>query len=171
MTENLRTSKFANGDDIPNITDSAKWANTDSSAFCWRNNNPEEDTLTGKIYNWHAVNDSRKLCPTGWHVANKSDWDKLLEHVGNNGFEGREYEALKGIESDEAGYFGFKPSKGSARYSNNPRGTEFCNTIGSWWSLEENDSIKSGKHFSMQNNFFGNLSSFEASFNVRCVKN
>ena len=170
MTGNLRTSKFANGDDIPNITDSAEWANADSSAFCWRNNNPIEDTITGKIYNWYAVNDSRELCPTGWHVANKSDWDELLDYVANNGFEDREYEALKGNESDDSGYFGFTPSKGSARYGSNPQGSEFCNTAGSWWSIEENDSTKNGKHFSMQTNFFGNLSFYEASFNVRCVK-
>lgn len=170
MAENLRTSKFANGDYIPNISDSTEWANADSSAFCWKENNPVEDTVTGKIYNWYAINDSRKLCPTDWHVANKSDWDELLDYVASNGFEDREYEALKGNESDESGYFGFTPSKGSSRYGNNPQGAEFCNTVGSWWSIEDNDTTKSGKYFAMQNNFFGNLSFYEASFNVRCVK-
>jgi uncharacterized protein (TIGR02145 family) len=32
----------------------------------------------GYLYNWYAVNDSRKLCPAGWHVPTDSDWNKLV---------------------------------------------------------------------------------------------
>jgi uncharacterized protein (TIGR02145 family) len=30
----------------------------------------------GALYNWFAV-DTRKLCPTGWHVSSNADWLEL----------------------------------------------------------------------------------------------
>ena len=35
----------------------------------------------GYLYNWYAVNDSRKLCPDGWHVPTNSDWNKLVKSI------------------------------------------------------------------------------------------
>ena len=32
----------------------------------------------GYLYNWYAATDSRKLCPSGWHVPTDSDWNKLV---------------------------------------------------------------------------------------------
>jgi uncharacterized protein (TIGR02145 family) len=32
----------------------------------------------GYLYNWYAVNDTRKLCPAGWRVPTDSDWNKLV---------------------------------------------------------------------------------------------
>lgn len=39
------------------------------------------DTISGKFYNWHAVN-TGKLAPKGWHVATKSDWEELKKFIG-----------------------------------------------------------------------------------------
>jgi uncharacterized protein (TIGR02145 family) len=33
------------------------------------------------LYNWYAATDSRKLCPTGWHVPTDSDWNKLVKFI------------------------------------------------------------------------------------------
>ncbi|MBU6169203.1 MAG: hypothetical protein KGQ86_09195 [Bacteroidetes bacterium] len=38
----------------------------------------------GYLYNWYAVADSRKLCPTGWHVPSKDEWDLLILYLGGN---------------------------------------------------------------------------------------
>jgi uncharacterized protein (TIGR02145 family) len=38
----------------------------------------------GYLYNWYAVADSRKLCPTGWHVPSKDEWDLLISALGGN---------------------------------------------------------------------------------------
>ena len=36
----------------------------------------------GYLYNWYAVNDSRKLCPTGWHVPTDAEWTILTDALG-----------------------------------------------------------------------------------------
>jgi uncharacterized protein (TIGR02145 family) len=38
----------------------------------------------GYLYNWYAVDDSRKLCPTGWHVPSDSEWSILLKVLDAN---------------------------------------------------------------------------------------
>ncbi len=38
----------------------------------------------GYLYNWFAVVDSRKLCPTGWHVPSDSEWSILLNVLDIN---------------------------------------------------------------------------------------
>jgi uncharacterized protein (TIGR02145 family) len=83
MAENLRVTKYRNGDPIPNVTDNSEWALTGSGAYCWYNN----DWLTngciyGALYNWHAVNDSRNLCPTGWYVPSYDDWIAVISSLG-----------------------------------------------------------------------------------------
>jgi uncharacterized protein (TIGR02145 family) len=38
----------------------------------------------GKWYNYYAVTDPRGICPTGWRIPNKADWDTLAEFLGND---------------------------------------------------------------------------------------
>ena len=34
-------------------------------------------------YNWAAVDDTRGLCPKGWHVPTDAEWTELEEYVGS----------------------------------------------------------------------------------------
>jgi uncharacterized protein (TIGR02145 family) len=172
MAENLRTSKYANGDAIPNIEDRIDWVNTSSGASCSLNNNLAEDIITGKIYNWHAIIDSRNVCPTGWHVAQKTDWDKLLERIASDGFEDYPMSEVVGGHDYDAGYYGFNNSWGSVRYGTDAfEGPEYCKTAGGWWSLEKNDSVKIGMLFDLGKMHFVNYENYnDPSYNVRCVK-
>ena len=68
MAENLKTTRFANGDPIPNVTDFSIWSNLSSGAWCNFLNDPANDSIYGKLYNGFVVDDSRNVCPTGWHV-------------------------------------------------------------------------------------------------------
>ena len=68
MVENLKTTKYRNGDGIPNVTDNTQWGNLTTWAYCNYNNDAANGTKYGKLYNWYAVNDSRNIAPTGWHV-------------------------------------------------------------------------------------------------------
>ncbi len=89
MVENLKTSKYNDGSQIPDISDSTEWANSmkftiDSltgsriyqgkGSFCWYNNNlSAEENGYGKLYDYFAV-ETGKLCPTGWHVPAFAEW-------------------------------------------------------------------------------------------------
>jgi len=84
---NLTVSKYRNGDNIPNITDNAVWSRTNTSntgAWCNYNNDANNGTTYGKLYNWYAVTDSRVLCPTGWHVPTFSEWNVMVKYLDPN---------------------------------------------------------------------------------------
>ncbi|MDB9837370.1 hypothetical protein OAC34_00795, partial [Schleiferiaceae bacterium] len=72
--ENLRVSKFNNGDAIPYVANGTSWTSTSTSAYTYYSSDPTYNLLFGKWYNWFAIDDSRGLCPTGWHVATNQEW-------------------------------------------------------------------------------------------------
>ncbi len=78
MAENLKVTRFLNGDLIPNITEDTLWSNIKSSAYCFYNNRDWDSYIYGKLYNWYAVNDIRTLAPNGWHIPTDEEW-KILE--------------------------------------------------------------------------------------------
>lgn len=87
--ENLQTPYYANGDSI-----SGEWSpfggysnhvgmqtiyGLNGTIIDGGSNDVEENLENfGRLYNWYAVEDARKLCPSGWHVATDNDW-KILE--------------------------------------------------------------------------------------------
>ena len=70
MAENLKVSRYRNGDLIPNIKDDNEWKDLKNGACCYYNNEPK---YIDKLYNWFAVNDKRNIAPIGWHVANDDE--------------------------------------------------------------------------------------------------
>ncbi|MBE0655054.1 MAG: fibrobacter succinogenes major paralogous domain-containing protein, partial [Bacteroidales bacterium] len=74
MAENLRVNQYANGEAIPHLKDNTDWTNTSGGAFCYYNDNQENLKKYGNLYNWHAVNDEKGICPEGWHVATDREW-------------------------------------------------------------------------------------------------
>jgi len=91
MVENLRTTKLNDGtklkadNDIPLITDNTTWTSLSTPAYCWYENDEETYGSYGPLYNWYAVN-TGNLCPDGWHVASKSEWDAMLQYLIDNGY-------------------------------------------------------------------------------------
>lgn len=81
MGENLKTTRYNDGMEIPKINDNSEWMNLNSPGFNWYNNDSLNKAQYGGLYNWHAVN-TNKLCPIGWHVASYSDWVKLENTLG-----------------------------------------------------------------------------------------
>ena len=77
MQENLKTTKYRDGSDIPNVTDSAAWGNLTTGAWCDYHNLPSEGAYYGHLYNFYAVADTRNICPPGWHVASNHEWNVL----------------------------------------------------------------------------------------------
>jgi uncharacterized protein (TIGR02145 family) len=85
--ENLKTTRYASGDQIPNVTNTAQWQNLTSGAWCYYNDDSQYNTSYGKLYNWQAVADTRKVCPSGWHVPSDAEWKTLEQYLGMDPFE------------------------------------------------------------------------------------
>jgi len=82
MTENLRVTKYNDGELIDEITNDGIWGFLTEGAWCWYMNNNNYEQTYGKLYNWWAIDDSNGICPEGWHVPSKSEFDKIGSFYG-----------------------------------------------------------------------------------------
>ena len=82
MAENLKTTKYNDGTNIPLVTDRVLWNALTSPGYCWFDNDQKTygDTY-GALYNWYTVN-MGKLCPAGWHIPSKAEWVTLVTYLG-----------------------------------------------------------------------------------------
>ena len=89
MAENLKTTRYNNGDSIPtNISDDDWMMRITSGAYAIYDNDDANNSTYGKLYNWYAVDDSCNLCPVGWHVPTDAEWKTLVTYLGGEGVAG-----------------------------------------------------------------------------------
>ena len=88
MAENLKVTHYSNGEAIPNVTNVSAWTGLSSGAWCVYNNKTNNADAYGYLYNWYAVNDSRNIAPTGWHVPSETDWTTLTTYLGGESVAG-----------------------------------------------------------------------------------
>jgi uncharacterized protein (TIGR02145 family) len=84
--QNLRVTRYRNGDSIPTGLDTAAWRQATSGAMASPNDSAVYDSLYGKIYNWYAVVDPRGVCPAGWHVGTDAEYLALTTLCQNSGY-------------------------------------------------------------------------------------
>jgi uncharacterized protein (TIGR02145 family) len=83
MTENLKTTRFNDGTEIPLVIDALSWRNLVTPGFCWYRNEPAVYKETyGALYNGYSVT-TGKLCPAGWHVPAKEELQQLRDFLGD----------------------------------------------------------------------------------------
>lgn len=93
MAQNLKTTKYNDGSDIPNVTVNGTWGSQTQGAYCWYNNDAATYKATyGALYNWYtadnnastkvASNGGKNICPTGWHVPSDAEWITLTNFLG-----------------------------------------------------------------------------------------
>jgi len=85
MVKNLNVSVFRNGDSIPELRGWKDWEEAGKEgrpAWCYYNNNPSNEKMYGKLYNWYTVNDPRGLAPEGWHIPTDNEWKELEMVLG-----------------------------------------------------------------------------------------
>jgi uncharacterized protein (TIGR02145 family) len=82
MSENLKTSKYRNGESISYVSDGTTWGGLTSGAYCWQNNDIATKDTYGALYNWYCAIDSRDICPTGWHLPTDTELTTLTDYLG-----------------------------------------------------------------------------------------
>jgi uncharacterized protein (TIGR02145 family) len=90
MQENLKTSKYRNGDLIGTTTPDTLDISTESMPeYQWTYDGKESNVaLYGRLYTWYTVTDSRGVCPTGWHVPTDEEWITLTTYLGGEAVAG-----------------------------------------------------------------------------------
>jgi len=143
MGKNLDVTTYRNGDVIPQVTDLNKWASLTSGAWCYYNNDPANNAIYGKLYNWYAVNDPRGLAPKGWHIPTDTEWTALTNLLGGESIAGGKMKTTgtSNWDSPNAGAtneIGFAGLPGGFRYFDGPFSSLGAN--GHWWSASERSS-------------------------------
>jgi len=84
MAENLKTTKYNNGDAIATTDPSTLDIHLEiAPSFQWAYDSSDVNVDTyGRLYTWAAANDSRGVCPDGWHVPTDEEWTTLTDYLG-----------------------------------------------------------------------------------------
>lgn len=85
MTENLNTSHFKNGEQIPEAKTAKEWEKAREDGIpVWSYYDGDSDNgeAYGRLYNLEAIQDERGICPDSWLVPTDSNWKHLELHLG-----------------------------------------------------------------------------------------
>ena len=180
FAENLRSELYLNGDSIStelwDYAESGRVAVYGEGGYNCSSLVPNGDACDevwafeafGRMYNGHAINDGRGLCPYGWRVPTNSDWSSLENWVEGDG---SKLKALSGWHNDGNGNneTGFNAYPGGARYGNG----NWINAgvSGCWWSSNTTgDGSNYRRCLYTSDNFdFGSFG-YTAGFSVRCIQ-
>jgi uncharacterized protein (TIGR02145 family) len=180
MAENLKTSKYSDGNDIPLITDGNTWGTLSSPAYCWYLNDIANKPTYGALYNWYTV-ETGMLCPIGWHVPSDSELYTLIDNAGGSDVAGGKLKSTRtepeahprwnSPNTGAANEYGFSALPGSYRNSGSG-GFSGLGNWGNWWS---NTVDVPGFAFSWRMRYSNELATHEwglkvYGYSVRCVK-
>jgi uncharacterized protein (TIGR02145 family) len=178
MAENLRTTVYANGDTIPNITDPNQWPILSSGSWAYFNNDSQYEIPYGKLYNWYTVVDSRNVCPSGWHIPSNTEWTDLIVYLGGLDFAGGKMKSTgsqywwspnQGATNES----GFSALPGGLRNSDGAFGN--VGMEGYWWSSTESTTTSNAWSIYLDFNSVDvdmvNFLIKEIGVSVRCLRN
>ena len=178
MDKNLVVVTYRNGDVIPQVADQTAWASLTTGAWCHYNNDPANDTIYGKLYNWYAVNDPRGLAPQGWHIPTVAEWTCFSISLGG--------EFVAGGKMKTTGTSRWNsPNTGAtneSRFAGLPGGfrcgKNSCGGFGDignggyWWTNAENgsDGAWSRNLYYASKNLISSYGGKSSGFSVRCLR-
>jgi len=176
MAENLKTTKYQNGDPIPQVLENTAWGALKTGACCWYNNDVKTNKgVYGVLYNWAAINDNRDIAPKEWHIPSDTEWTILTKFLGGKAMAGGKLkETFTGHWSDPN--TGATNSTGftalPAGFRNNSGAFANAGVIGGWWSTTEyTKSVAWYRYVDYNTSNFYSVSTYKTSgFSVRCVK-
>jgi uncharacterized protein (TIGR02145 family) len=177
MEENLKTTRFNDGTPIEMVTGYEEWAELESPAYCWYNNDSTHRDTYGALYNWYAV-ETGKLCPEGWHVPTHNEWSSMvpsyiggaLKETGTLHWRSPNTGATNqtGFSALPGGYRSYQGTFNLIRAS----GYWWSSSKANWYSSSEEDTDRVIFRSLQHNNptLVRHISEKTNGFSVRCVK-
>jgi uncharacterized protein (TIGR02145 family) len=187
FAENLRSENYNNGDAIPAALSDSDWSSTTSGATAvygegsssCNSDSPDIDACDplqslneyGRLYNWYAVDDSRGLCPIGWHVPTDGEWTVMEGFLGGSSVAGDQMKTTYGWNGGGNGTnsSGFSGLPGGFRYYDGI--FDLAGYTGYWWSSSPSGFSAWLRYLDYSeedvNRFNGNQT---FGFSVRCVR-
>ena len=185
FAENLRGESYSDGEAIPTDLSDSEWAGTAEGAVSVYDGDMANLSAYGRLYNWYAVEDSRGLCPSGWHIPSDGEFIMLELELGmsedeTNGLGWRgtnqgiqlksNFGWWAGGNGDDS--IGFTALPGGNRLPSG--GYNAALTDGNWWTSSSSESqdgqrMERNLDYNRDNIGRGNQPS-NFGFSVRCIK-
>ena len=172
FAENLRAENYRNGDAIQGIVDNGDWSSTSSGAWC--SPDPEHLAAFGLLYNGRAVFTETGLCPLGWDVPNKQEWQSLSSFAGGDAVAGQALKSTIGwpIESNGTDAYGFIGLPAGTRHHD----TGIFAEVGTHAYFHSSTSSGSEqawrqKLFPDSSDLGGSNRNLNHGFSIRCIQN
>jgi uncharacterized protein (TIGR02145 family) len=180
MAENLRATKYSNGDLIETtIPDSLNINEEYDPKYQWAyEGNESLVAVFGRLYTWYAATDSRNICPVGWHVPAFTEWTTLADFLGG--------ESVAGGKLKESGFTHWTewsipiPATNETGFTALPGGTRHNDGVfyiidysGYWWSSTQTDTGSGawGRDLNFgDNNLYATGEYAKEGWSVRCVQ-
>lgn len=169
FAENLRYAG-----NIPNVTSDQAWVATEEPAWSNYDNNPDNDTIYGKLYNGFAVY-SGNLCPPGWRIPTDADWKFLANFLGGVPIAGGKMKTVTGWAppntggTNESGFIGLPGGLRNLRGEFNSLGLS-----GIWWTSSPTYAFKEVWEWNLSNSSrsLGRAAvNMTLGFSCRCLQN
>ena len=133
MAENLKTTKYRNGDLIgTTVPSTLNIYNEVTPRYQWAYEGNESNvSIYGRLYTWDIVTDNRNICPTAWHVPSESEWSVMINYLGGSAYSGA---GAKIMETGSFYWGNFNPGTNASGFSALPAGCRLA-TTGSFYAL------------------------------------
>jgi uncharacterized protein (TIGR02145 family) len=125
MKENLKVTRYRNGDAIGTTTPATMDINSENTPkYQWAYEGNDSNVATyGRLYTWYAITDSRDVCPIGWHVSTDAEWTMLLNYLGEPSTVGEKLRETgtvhwKSPDEDATNETGFSALPAGSRWAN-----------------------------------------------------
>jgi uncharacterized protein (TIGR02145 family) len=177
MAENLKTTKYRNGDIIGTTSSATLNISGESTPkYQWAYDGKENKVaIYGRLYTWYAITDSRNVCPTGWHVPSDAEWTTLTTYLGGVSVAGEKLKETRTThwQSPNTGATnetGFTALPSGYRSHNGTYAV--VGYYGSWWSSSEYSTASAFLRVMGYDNGSVARSSDNrwSGFSVRCLK-
>lgn len=172
FAENLQTTTYRNGDAIPQNLSEADWSETTSGAMAFHVDVP----TYGGLYNWHAVDDARGLCPSDWHIPTDREWTAMTDVLGGSSIAGdqmkTDYAWFSGGNGSNSSGFSGLPGGVRNHYGDFYSATIFQENAGYWWSSSPSGSNAwyRALYSSNEDVYRETYGGPQCGFSVRCVR-
>ena len=178
MAENLKTTKYRNGDLIGTTTPATLNISAETAPkYQWASAGIESNVATyGRLYTWYAATDSRGICPTGLHLPTDAEWTTLTTFLGGTDVAGGKLKEAGtshwiGSNTGATNSSGFTALPGGFRATN---GTgDGIGVTGFWWSSTEystNNAWYLYGHTDISYAIISNNYNKSNGFSVRCLR-
>jgi len=186
MVENLRVTRFNNGEPIELVSMKKSALSWPTPLYCWYNNDPANKEKYGALYNYRIIHQTYLvplyIAPKGWHIPTDEEWNTLTDYLNGELIAGGKLKS-KGTIEEGTGLWhypnagatnesGFSASPGGICSNLNSFSSYQLGYIGAWWSSTKYKGPSAYYMFSSGNNVFhDNESTYNSDFKIiRCIK-